>query len=677
MCTAREASRLEQEPQEKKTGDELAGLRARVACLEAELSSPEPPCSAAAIRGIPLNWDLARGLVGTADMRMVMMWLETTLAGLLLGIQATVGPQRFALCLRAAGQQGTALLPLRPRGVEDFHQTFQRYSDLYVACGWGLCELDEFDLEGRRARIRVLNSWEGRLQRSLGTCWGSCILAGRLSALCSELFGCPCWAEQTAFLARGDAHDAFQVAPSGRTVEDELERLLPGPEATNADMAVALQRLRGEVEERTRLQATLRELREGLELQVEERTRELAETHERLRQEVRERFRAEELFRLMAEAIPEAVVILALPDLTPLYLNRAFRQTLGYDLSDLPDLERWMRRALPDAEDRQASQQQIQSLLTPPHPEFSLQTRARSAGGTDLDMEVWGAHLDPERLLLVLRDVTEQRRSEKKRQRLHEQQQRARKMEALGLLAGGVAHDLNNILTGLVTYPDLYLEDMAADDPLRAPLETILNTGMRARAVVEDLVAIARGVCALPQDLDLNQVLRDFLKSAGPTGPGGSLESERLDLGIHPEPLDIRGTPSQLCRSLTNLIRYATLAPGRVRVRTRRSRIKTVLPGFEDVEPGDYAVLTILAPGPEVAPEHLGRLFEPFFIREVLGRGQTGLELAVVWNIVRDHRGSIQVQSGPQGTRFDLYFPLRNPEGAGSTRRGDPAGEAQ
>ncbi len=649
-----------------------------MARLETELSLFEPPAgTGVAIQGIPLSFDPARGLVGIPGMRLVLMWLETTLAGLLLGVRATVGPQRFALCLRAGGQQGTATLTPLLGAARDFHQTFQRYSDLYVACGWGRCELEELDLESRRARVLVGNSWEGRLQRSLGTCWGSCILAGRLSALCSELFGCPCWAEQTAFLARGDAHDAFLVEPSNRTVEDELERLLQTPEATSADMAVALQRLRGEVEQRTRLQAAQRELRESLELLVEQRTAELAATHERLRQEVRERFRAEELFRLMAEAIPQAVVILALPDLRPLYVNRACRETLGYELADLPEDQAWLRMADPDPQGREAGLQRLQQLLRAPDPEFSLQTRAHAAWGEDRDLEVWGTRLDPRRLLLVLRDVTEKRRAEKDRQRLHEQQQRAQKMEALGLLAGGVAHDLNNILTGLVTYPDLYLEDMKADDPLRAPLDTILQTGMRARAIVDDLMTIARGVSAPRQDCDLNRVVCDCLESTDPSGPGGPPQRDRVERYLGPEPLGIRGNPSQICRALTNLVGFATLVPGRVRIRTARSRIQSALPGFEDIKPGHYAVLSVQDQGPQIPPEHLGRLFEPFFIREILARGQTGLELAVVWNIVRDHQGSIQVHSGPQGTRFDLYFPLRRPEATGSTRPGASGPGAQ
>ncbi len=426
------------------SGEVLAALRARVAELESALATAEPvPPQAAVINGVPINWDISRGVIATPEMRVVMMWVDTTVAGLLLGVRATVGPQRFALCLRGcrkaeARNQG---------GARDFVETFRHYSDVY-GLRWGRWELEDLDQVGRRARISVLDSCEGRLQRGLGTCWGSCILAGILSALCSDLFGCSCWAEQTSFLARGDAHDAFLVEPSTRTVEAELDRLLETPEATSADMAVALQRLRQEAEERARLQAAQKALRKNLEQVVEQRTRELAATHERLRQEVRERLRAEELFRLTAEAIPEAVVILTLPDFKPVFMNRSFSETLGYDAHTVPDFQTWTARAHPDHQGREAALQQVRRVLEDPHPEFTCETRVRVAWGVDRDMAVWGARLDPRRLLLVLSDVTEQRRAEKDRLRLHEQRQRAQKMEALGLLAGGVAHDLNNILTG-------------------------------------------------------------------------------------------------------------------------------------------------------------------------------------------------------------------------------------
>jgi signal transduction histidine kinase len=113
----------------------------------------------------------------------------------------------------------------------------------------------------------------------------------------------------------------------------------------------------------------------------------------------------------------------------------------------------------------------------------------------------------------ITEDITERKNAEKEQQRLEEQLERARKMETIGLLAGGVAHDLNNVLSGIVSYPDLLLMNMPDNSPLKKPLLTIKEAGERAAAIVQDLLTLARRGVNTSKILNLNKVVKEFLSS--------------------------------------------------------------------------------------------------------------------------------------------------------------------
>ncbi|HEA66460.1 MAG TPA: response regulator [Desulfobacterales bacterium] len=238
--------------------------------------------------------------------------------------------------------------------------------------------------------------------------------------------------------------------------------------------------------------------------------------------------------------------------------------------------------------------------------------------------------------------------------------QRARKMEAMGLMAGGIAHDLNNILSGIVSYPGLLLMDLSEDSPLREPIETIQESGMRAADVVSDLITIARGVATGKDVLDLNTLVEEYLDSA---------EHQKIE-SIHPlitfktaldsELLNITCSASHVKKILMNLVTNASEAidgAGTVTVATINQYLDELLRGYEDVRTGEYVVLTILDDGSGISSQDLDRIFEPFYTKKVMGRSGTGLGLAVVWNAIQDHNGYIDVRSSRKGTTFELYFP--------------------
>ncbi|MDZ7695635.1 MAG: response regulator [Deltaproteobacteria bacterium] len=254
------------------------------------------------------------------------------------------------------------------------------------------------------------------------------------------------------------------------------------------------------------------------------------------------------------------------------------------------------------------------------------------------------------------------------------QLQRAQKMEALGLLAGGVAHDLNNILSGIVSYPELILMDLPEDNPLRKPIKTIHASGMRAAAVVTDLLTIARGAATGKETLNLNSIVNEYQGSA----EFQALENSHAFIRFDTEPasnlLNTTGSPIHIKKTLMNLVTNASEAiesTGTVTISTSNRYLDKPLKGYEDVRTGEYAVLSITDNGSGISPDDLERIFEPFYTRKVMGRSGTGLGLAVVWNTVQDHKGYVDVKSSEMGTTFELYFPVSREE---ITEKTEPIG---
>jgi two-component system, cell cycle sensor histidine kinase and response regulator CckA len=266
-------------------------------------------------------------------------------------------------------------------------------------------------------------------------------------------------------------------------------------------------------------------------------------------------------------------------------------------------------------------------------------------------------------LTLDVRDITERVRGNSERKELELKLVRSKKMEALGLLAGGVAHDLNNILGGVVSLPDLLLAEL--DPPqggeTRAVLETIKESGTRAAAVVSDLMAMAKGIASAREVVSLNDLVQSYLLSGEYRAlkerhPGVVLKTQ-----LDPDLLGIKGTPINIKQALINLVVNAAEAiehSGAIRVSTRNQYVDRALRGYDDVRVGEYAVLRVEDDGHGIEPRHLERIFEPFYTSKKLGRSGTGLGLAIVWNAIQDHDGYIDVQSGPDGTSFELYFPI-------------------
>jgi PAS domain S-box-containing protein len=259
----------------------------------------------------------------------------------------------------------------------------------------------------------------------------------------------------------------------------------------------------------------------------------------------------------------------------------------------------------------------------------------------------------------LVRDISSRKRAAAEQQQLAAQLQNARKMEAIGRLAGGVAHDLNNILSGLVTIPEVLLLDIAPQSPLRKPLEMVQKAGERAAAIVQDLLTLARRGGAVAEVVSLNRVIVEYLQSAEFEALRTLHPEVRLETRLAPELCCIEGSPVHLSKSVMNLIlnaMEAMPAGGVLTVATANQMLAENAVGR--LQAGLHVVLTVADEGIGIPPEDLDRIFEPFFSRKPMGRSGTGLGMAVVWGTVNDHRGHVEVASLPgKGTTFTLTFP--------------------
>lgn len=262
-------------------------------------------------------------------------------------------------------------------------------------------------------------------------------------------------------------------------------------------------------------------------------------------------------------------------------------------------------------------------------------------------------------------DLTIIKEAEMALRKSEEKLTQSRKMESLGLLAGGVAHDLNNILSGIVSYPELILLNLPEDSQLRGPIGTMLESGKRAAAIVEDLLTVARGVAITKQPLNINEIANDIFHSPEfsklkQLHPAVSVLTD-LDTNL----LNINGSQVHIRKALLNLVSNALESlegSGVVSVSTINRYLDKPLKGYDDVCIGEYAVLAVTDNGSGISSTDLERIFEPFFTKKIMGNSGTGLGLTVVWNVLEDHQGYINVTSDEKGTSFELYFPVTGAE---------------
>ncbi|MCX7634864.1 MAG: PAS domain-containing protein, partial [Syntrophales bacterium] len=257
-------------------------------------------------------------------------------------------------------------------------------------------------------------------------------------------------------------------------------------------------------------------------------------------------------------------------------------------------------------------------------------------------------------------------RDDTERKRLEERLNQAEKMEALGTMAGGVAHDLNNILGVMVGYAELLLETLPHDSTLKGYADQILKASLRGAAIVGDLLTLTRRGVKVAEITNLNLIVDDFLNSPEMDKIHAHHPLVRIKKDLDGELLNIEGSPVHLTKSLMNLVTNACEAitgHGVVTITTRNCYVDRPMKGYEELKEGEYVVLEVSDTGSGISPRDLTNIFEPFYTRKVMGRSGTGLGLAVVWGTVKDHGGYIDVKSSEGiGTTFTLFLPATRKE---------------
>ena len=415
---------------------------------------------------------------------------------------------------------------------------------------------------------------------------------------------------------------------------------------------------------REKVQNRLKTSKAELELafqKVKKSTDEIAETNQQLRSEIEERKRIEKALRNsesflddIIESIQDGISVLD-PDLTIRHTNSVMKQ--------------WYEQNLP-----LVGKKCYECYHNQDHPCGECPTiRCLHSGKTERNivpglpespvewLELYSFPIkdkDANKITGVVefvRDITE-------RKRLESQLSHAQKMEAVGTLAGGVAHDLNNILSGIVGYPELLLMDLPQDSPMRNPIEIIQKSGQRAATIVQDLLTLARRGVSINEVTNLNEIISNFLKSPECHKIIEFHPNVRFELDLQSTLLNIIGSPVHLSKTIMNLVSNAAEAMnkgGTIFLTTRNQYIDKQINGFEKIPEGEYVVLTVLDSGSGISSDDIKRIFEPFYTKKTMGRSGTGLGMSVVWGTVKDLNGFIDVQSATsKGTKFCLYLPV-------------------
>jgi len=263
----------------------------------------------------------------------------------------------------------------------------------------------------------------------------------------------------------------------------------------------------------------------------------------------------------------------------------------------------------------------------------------------------------------INQDITDRKQAEEERRKLEDQIRQAQKMESVGLLAGGIAHDFNNLLTPILGYTDILSLDLDDGDYRQKQLRQIWEAASRAKEVVQRLLAFSRKQLLELKTVHLGHIISKFENMLRRT----IRENIEIDIRISPDLFLVKADPGQIEQVLLNLsINAQDAMPqgGHLLIEAQNIDFDhSCTPGFGDIQPGPYAVLSVRDSGDGIDDEAVKHIFEPFYTTKELGRG-TGLGLSTVYGIVKQHGGSISVSSEKgRGSIFRVFLPQVGPKG--------------
>ena len=386
--------------------------------------------------------------------------------------------------------------------------------------------------------------------------------------------------------------------------------------------------------------------------------------------DITERFRAgkalresEEKYKELVQHAPAGIYEFDMETLRFISVNDVMCQYTGYTEAEFLALDPF---DILVEESKETLNRLIEDVFNEKKREISVEYRVRGKNGREFwvlsNARFFYENGAPKRAMAVVHDMTQVRRGEAERRELEIKLHNAKKLESLGTLAGGVAHDLNNILSGILSYPDLLLLDLEADSHLRAPLLAIRRSGEKAAEIVQDLLTLARRGGQNRKVVNLNQLVSNFLNSPEFDKIISASTSLRVETRLSDDVLNILGSEVHIAKTVMNLVANAAEAMpagGDVIVATSSCYLDKAHIGFETIPNGEYTTLEISDTGIGISPSDLEHIFEPFYTKKAMGRSGTGLGMSVVWGTVKDHDGFVDIVTAEgSGTTFILYFPV-------------------
>ena len=622
---------LNQEILDSKT--QLAVLQNKLTRLENESDEASYATDGIRVSGIHIAWEPKQGSCTFENLPVAMMWVETTLAGMMSGVQAMVGTKRFGLALQSEGRKSVEADWQVISTFPDFKEGFKAIANIAAVAGWGDWKLVSLDRKKKQCRFRVKNSWEGIYQKGLGVCWGSGMLAGKMAGYGSRLFGTNCWADQTAFICKGDEFDEFVVTPTKRNLEKEIKNLLATDPVTRADLAVAVEKLNQEITARRKTEESLVESEKMLASIINS----VPDIIYRLDPEGRITFISQivtEYGYTPAELIGQSIYGIVHPEDRAKVRTRIDERRTGNRRTR--DLEvRLVRKSFDVAAPKANSDYSV----------FLLEAEGLYEAGGDQTKGFVGTQG-------IVREITE-------RKLLESQLQQAQKMEAIGTLAGGIAHDFNNILGSIIGYAEMIeMFDAPEEGTIRDRLKHILASAYRAKDLVKQILTFSRRTEQEKVPVVLAPIIKDTLQFLRASLPATIKINARYD-AIQSS---VQGDATQLYQVMMNLCTNAAHAMGEkgglLEVKLSTVSFESIDSGQRaELKPGPYIMLSVQDSGCGMAPEVVARIFDPFFTTKRQGEG-TGLGLSVVHGIVKGMDGAISVNSQiGEGTLFRVYFP--------------------
>ena len=391
-------------------------------------------------------------------------------------------------------------------------------------------------------------------------------------------------------------------------------------------------------------------LSKPLDINVLLKTLENGLRHNKLKQDLRH---SEEKFKVLAEAAREGIVIHSANKI--LETNEPFWEMFGYSRVDDHNLQ------ISDVFETEI----LQFLETAPLcDKKGYSVTCKRKDGTPIHLEVkicTITYKGQSSHVWVLRDVTHRLLAENEKLEMQKKLAASEKLQALGLMAGSVAHDLNNILVGLVTMPDVLLHQMDKSNPHYEEIEQISAAGKRAAAVVSDLVAIARGQKQHKSARNINEIIVEYLTSLEHSSRHAKYPDIEVKIELEENLHAVSCTPQHIHKLLLNLIGNSLEAlgnKGSIHISTKNCTFTPPHGYMENPEGNEYVQLTISDNGPGIPEKYLDNIFDPFFSTKNMVKSGTGLGLSIVWNIVQEHNGWIEAKNKNPGASFEIYFPM-------------------